>query len=81
MSELNTGFSVTTLAMITFVKQMMITINYRDGLGDYNAWMTSREKSYALKDRPSLLQYCSYLFNLQSSVIGPCFEFSDWENY
>ena len=54
MIDGETGFNVSTLAMITFVKQMMIAVNYRDGLGDYEFWMTSREKKYALKEIPSL---------------------------
>ena len=54
MIESETGFNVSTLAMITFVKQMMIALNYRDGLGDYETWLTTREKKYALKVIPSL---------------------------
>ena len=32
--EGDTGYNVSTLAMITFVKQTMLAINYRDGMGD-----------------------------------------------
>jgi len=30
---------------------------------------------------PSLFSYCNYIFNLQSSVIGPSFEFKDWDDF
>lgn len=75
--EINVG----SVALITFVKQMQILINYRDGNGDIDSWLTKREKHYALKGVPSFLDYCSYMFNLQSSVIGPSFEYKDWEDF
>jgi hypothetical protein len=43
--------------------------------------ITPREKKYALKKTPSLLNYCAYMFNLQSSVIGPSFEYKDWDDF
>ena len=43
--------------------------------------ITPREKKYALKEPPSLLNYCAYIFNLQSSVIGPSFEYKDWDDF
>lgn len=59
-----TGFNVSTLAMITFVKQWQVTINYRDGNGDIDSWLTSREKSFKVIEKPSFMSYCSYMFNL-----------------
>ena len=43
----DTGYGVITLCMICFVKQTIISANYRDG-GDYSESRTSREKKYAL---------------------------------
>lgn len=71
------GYNVQVLAMITFVKQIQITFNFRDGGAD-PATLTSREKEYMLKEMPCFVDYCSYMFNLQSQVIGPSFEFADW---
>jgi hypothetical protein len=79
--EGDTGYNVSTLAMITFVKQTMLAINYRDGMGDLESWNTTREKKYALKELPSFFEYCNYVFPLQSSVIGPSFEFKDWNDF
>lgn len=76
-----TGYNISTLAMITFVKQYMLATNYRDGNGDLDGWLTSREKKYALKDLPTFTDYCNYLFPLVSSVIGPSFEYKDWNDY
>lgn len=59
----------------------MISINYRDGNGDLYSWLTSREKKYALKELPGFWSYCNYVFNLQSSIIGPSFEFKDWDDF
>lgn len=75
--------NVSTIAMMTFVKQMMITCNYSDGQFRKNfekdrSKLTEREYRYSLAEIPSFLEYCSYFFNLQSSVIGPSFEFGDW---
>ena len=81
MFRLDRGFGVETICMITFVKQSIISINYRDGNGDIDKWLTTREKKYALKEMPSLFEYCCYLFNLQSGLIGPSFEFKDWNEF
>lgn len=59
---------------------MMISCNYHDGQGT-DTTLTSREKKYALEQLPSIGSYCSYMFNMQSSVIGPSFEFKDFNNY
>ena len=59
----------------------MVASNYRDGNGDLDSWMTSREKLYALKQRPTFTEYCNYIFPLVSSVIGPSFEFKDWNDF
>ena len=67
--------------MIAFVKQTIISINYRDGKGDIDTWLTSREKSYALKEMPLFVDYCHYLFALPSSIVGPGFEFGDWKEF
>lgn len=73
------GFSVRTLVMITFVKQTQIAVNYRDGLGD--KILSPHAKQQQLAQVPTLLEYCSYMFNLQSSVIGPPFEYKDWNEF
>ena len=67
--------------MITFVKQSMLASNYRDGNGDLDTWLTSREKQYAVKERPSLIEYCDYIYPLASCVIGPSFEYKDWNEF
>lgn len=56
-------------------------MNYRDGYGDQDAQLTSREKKYAVKELPSFFEYCNYVFNIQSSVIGPSFEYKDWDDF
>jgi len=67
--------------MVTFVKQSMIATNYRDGNGDLASWMTQREKTYQLTKMPTFCEYCNYIFPLVSSVIGPSFEFRDWNEF
>ena len=74
-------FNVSVLMMITFCKQFMVAINYRDGAGDLDGWLNTREKSRAIKNLPSLADYVNYIFNLGSSVCGPCFEFKEWDDY
>lgn len=79
MVKEDTGYGVATLCMVCFVKHSIISINYRDGLEDKG--LTSREKKYALKELPGFFSYCNFVFNLQSSVIGPSFEFKDWDDF
>jgi hypothetical protein len=76
----DTGYGVITLCMICFVKQTIISTNYKDGAADA-VGLTSREKKYALQDLPSFFDYCHYMFNLQSAVVGPSFEFRDWNEF
>jgi lysophospholipid acyltransferase len=59
----------------------MIASNYRDGNGDLDSWLTTREKYYALKEIPTFFEYCNYVFPLVSSVVGPSFEFRDWNEF
>ncbi len=75
------GYNASVLAMITFVKQTIISINYRDGLGDYEDWLTNREKNFRLKELPTFWDYCNYIFPLQSAVCGPSFEYKDWQDF
>jgi|688.fasta_scaffold141358_1 lysophospholipid acyltransferase len=77
----DTTFNVSILMMITFCKQWMLAINYRDGAGDIESWLNSREKARALKNLPSLFDYVNYIFNLSSSVCGPCFEYKEWDEF
>lgn len=72
------AFGIESLFMITFVKQMILAFNYKDGASNN---VTPREAKYSVVERPSLLTYCAYMFNLQSGVIGPSFEFKDWDNF
>jgi len=58
---------------------MQLAINYSDGA--FPEHLTSRERKYAVKEKPGLLSYCSYMFNLQSSIFGPSFEFNDWDSF
>ena len=69
--------------MITFVKQMQITLNFCDGdrIHQRESDLTPREKQKAITGEVSLIMYLSYMFNLQSSVIGPSFEYPDWEQF
>ena len=67
--------------MITFCKMSMLACNYRDGEGNIDTWLNSREKTRALKKLPSLANYVCYMFNLGSSVCGPCFEYKEWDDF
>lgn len=58
---------------------MILAFNYKDG--GPGADVTPREKKYSIQDIPSLLRYLSYMFNLQSAVIGPTFEYKDWDAF
>jgi len=59
----------------------MIAINYRDGAGDIDGWLNSRERARAIKNLPSISDYVNYIFCLGSSVCGPCYEYKEWDDY
>lgn len=75
------GFKVKCIMMITFCKMHMLSCNYRDGAGDINTGLNSREKARAIKTLPSLVDYICYMFNLGSGVCGPCFEYKEWDDF
>jgi lysophospholipid acyltransferase len=77
----DTTFNVSVLMMINFCKQWMLALNYRDGAGDLDGWLNSRERLRAIKSLPSLVDYVNYMFNLSSSVCGPCFEYKEWDQF
>ena len=75
------GYNASVLAMITYVKQYIIATNYRDGKGDIDNWLTSREKKYALKKMPTFMEYYHYMHALSTCVVGPPFEYGDWKAF
>lgn len=80
MLQEDLGYGVITLCMLCYVKQTIISMNYRDG-AYADKELTAREKKYALTQLPNFFDYCTYVFNLQSAVVGPSFEFKDWDNF
>jgi hypothetical protein len=80
MAKGDLGFNISLLAMISFIKQMMIAANYQDGIAEASD-LTSREKSHALQTLPSFFDYCHYHFCLTSAVIGPSFEYKEWDDF
>ena len=52
------GYGVITLCMLCFVKQTIISMNYRDGAYSEKE-LTTRERKYALAQLPNFFDYCT----------------------
>ena len=66
--------------MVSFVRQYVISLNYLDGAADPKA-LTSREKLFALKEKPKFVEYFTYMFFCGYVMVGPFVEFYTFSNF
>ena len=73
--------NLASLAMISFCKQMSLSINYYDGQPELYEGLTTREKSRIVKEIPTLAEYLSYMMFPGQCVVGPFFEYAPFEDF
>lgn len=76
------SFGLSSHIMSSFVRQYVISLNYKDG-GEDPKKLTSREQQFALKQIPAFWDYFSYMMYLSAVLVGPFVEyrtFIDWAN-
>lgn len=70
-----------TVSMVSFAKQMSLAFSYKDGdEANYNN-CTKREQSKAVKQKPTLVQYLSYMFFVGQVISGPRSDYCDFEDW
>jgi len=76
---------INIILMIDLIKLNMVSQCYKDGMvigtkDEEAAKLSSREKHYAIKDRPSFAQHLNYFCFCGSALIGPAVEFRDFDD-
>lgn len=70
--------------MILVQKITLIAFSLHDGwLIDTttNQIINHERKKYSIRQKPSLLQYCSYVFDFQTILCGPMIFYNDYHDY
>ncbi|KAL8182461.1 UNVERIFIED_CONTAM: hypothetical protein K2H54_056727 [Gekko kuhli] len=64
--------------MIVTQKITTLAFQVHDGIGRKVEDLSSEQNQLAVKIRPSLLEYLSYLLNFMSILVGPCSNYKDY---
>ncbi|KAM9165058.1 lysophospholipid acyltransferase 1 isoform 1-T1 [Pangshura tecta] len=64
--------------MIITQKITTLAFQVHDGIGRQAEDLTAEQNRLAVKIRPSLLEYLSYLLNFMSVIAGPCSNYKDY---
>ncbi|KAL7638236.1 UNVERIFIED_CONTAM: hypothetical protein RMT77_010800 [Armadillidium vulgare] len=72
---------ITGPLMIIVQKTTTLAYSLNDGMVKNISALTPLQKKYALKSKPSALEYFGYLMNFQSILAGPFFMFTDYHDY
>ncbi|XP_068787795.1 lysophospholipid acyltransferase 1 isoform X3 [Struthio camelus] len=64
--------------MIITQKITTLACQLHDGIGRRAEELTAEQNRLAIKTRPSLLEYLSYLLNFMSIIAGPCSNYKDY---
>ncbi|KAG4304001.1 hypothetical protein PORY_002524 [Pneumocystis oryctolagi] len=73
-------FDVTGLQMVLCMKLTAFAWNMYDGKQE-DSVLTQRQKEYALKKLPSLLEFLGYVFFFPSFLVGPSFDLVDYHRW
>ncbi|XP_032917684.1 lysophospholipid acyltransferase 1 isoform X3 [Catharus ustulatus] len=77
---LTTDFSGGLCCPLMIITQKITTLacQLHDGIGRQAEELTAEQNRLAVKSRPSLLEYLSYLLNFMSIIAGPCSNYKDY---
>ncbi|XP_010209626.1 PREDICTED: lysophospholipid acyltransferase 1 [Tinamus guttatus] len=77
---LTTDFSGGLCCPLMIITQKITTLacQLHDGIGRQAEELTAEQNRLAVKTKPSLLEYLSYLLNFMSIIAGPCSNYKDY---
>jgi len=75
------GLNMKQVAMISFCKQMALSLSYKDGDPKKLDKLTKREREMAVEEVPDLLTYFSYMINPATATTGPFHEFAPFKDF
>lgn len=74
------GVDITGILMMQTFLYVGLAYNYQNGLKP-DAELTEDAQKRKVMTLPDPLTYIGFLFFLPASLVGPCFEFRDFEDY
>ena len=72
--------NITTYTMLLVCKLSALSFCYKDG-GMDESKLTADQKARQVKDLPSVLEFCSYVWYCCACALGVFFEFSDYKRF
>ena len=67
--------------MMQLTKFTSIVFNYDDGKKDDKDIKSEHHKKYKIVEKPTLLEFCSYIYFYPTAILGPFVEYKDFINF
>ena len=71
----------TTIYMMTLCKYTSIVFSYDDGKKDDKDIISQHHKKYKIVEKPTFLEFCSYIYFYPTALLGPFIEYKDFINF
>ncbi|KAI1283130.1 Lysophospholipid acyltransferase 1 [Halotydeus destructor] len=72
---------ITGPAMIATQKITSLAFNIHDGLAREDKELSDEQRKYAIRKKPTLLEYFSYVFSFQTVMCGPLVYYNDYIDF
>ena len=70
-----------TIYMIFLCKYTSVAFSYDDGRKCDKDIISEHHRKYKIVEKPSILEFCSYIYFYPTSIIGPFIEYKDFINF
>lgn len=71
----------TTIYMMTVCKYSSIAFSYDDGKKEDKEFKSEHHKSYKIVEKPTFVEFFSYIYFYPTALIGPFIEYKDFINF
>ena len=70
-----------SIYMVVLCKYTSIAFSYDDGKKDDKDIISEHHKKYKIVKKPTILEFCSYIYFYPTTIIGPFIEYKDFINF
>ena len=70
-----------SIYMVVLCKYTSVAFSYDDGKKDDKDIISEHHKKYKIVEKPSVLEFCSYIYFYPTTIIGPFIEYKDFINF
>jgi len=70
--------------MMMYTKLISVSINYKDGYLIKNGQskkVSKRQTEYSIAEKPTFIEFMSYIFFCGGAISGPWYEYKDFRNF